>query len=171
MNTGDLRLVIFLAAVLSASTSSVCQSAADKDLSRFLTPAGKVQSSLTLRDSQGGFAGFSGELWTLTPDGHFTIAHFLNDKTEAPYWQSDLSQAELKSVAQALSANRFLQLPASLGGEPKVNPHSLTLSFGNKQSTLALPPGEATGTTTDADSHSFMNIVEALHQLAKGHQK
>ncbi len=170
MKTGNLRLAIFLVVLLAAPISSGCQSAPGKHLPSFLTPAGKLQSPLTLRDSQGGFAGYSGELWTITPDGHFTIAHFLNDKTDAPYWQGNLTQAELKSLAHALCTNHFLQLPASLGGEPKVNPHSLTLSFGTKQSTLVLPAEEPTGNSTAANSRNFTKIVDALRELAKRHQ-
>lgn len=171
MKTGNLSLAMFLSALLlAAPISSTCQSAKDKDLTRFLTPAGKLQSSLTLRDSQGGFAGYSGEVWTITPDGHFTIAHFLNDKVAEPSWQRDLSPSELKSLARVLCKNHFLGLPDSLGGEPKINPHSLTLSFGEKQTTLVLPPGDAGDQISDEPSRNFSAIVQALRDLAKDRQ-
>ncbi len=171
MNKGNLRLAIFLVALLAAPISSVCQ-ATPKNLGKFLTPSGKLQSPLALRDSQGGFAGYSGEVWTITPSGHFTIAHFLNDKTAEPHWQRDLSQSELKSLAKVLCKNRFLQLPDSLGGDPKVNPHSLTLSFGTKETTLVLPAGksldEMTAPAENAQAwRNFAALVKALQALAK----
>ena len=171
MNTGNLKLVISLSALLLASPIlSVCQATPDKDLTKFLTPAGKLQSSLTLRDSQGGFAGYSGEVWTIAPDGHFTIAHFLNDKIAAPHRQRDLSLAELKSLARVLCKNHLLQLPDSLGSEPKVNPHSLNLSFGTKQTTLVLPPGTSPDEVSDPASRNIIAVVNALRQLAKDRQ-
>jgi len=155
---------------VAAPISSACQSAADKDLTTFLTPAGKLQSPLTLRDSQGGFAGYSGEVLTITPDGHFTIAHFLNDKIAEPHWQRDLTPAELKALAQVLCKNHFLKLPDSLGSEPKVNPHSLTLAFGTKQTTLVLPPASSIDEITDADGRQFVAIVKTLRERAKNRQ-
>jgi hypothetical protein len=138
-----------------------------KSAAPFLTPDGKLRAALTLRDSQGGFAGYSGELWTISPDGHFTIAHFLNDKTAEPNWKRDLSPEQLKSLAQVLCRNHFLQLPNELGSKPEVNPHSLTLSFGKKQATLVFPAGDPPHEITDPASRRFIAIVSALRDLSK----
>ncbi len=164
--------MFFSVLLLAVSLSSVCQSTPQNDLTRFLTPAGKLQSTLTLRDSQGGFAGYSGEVWTITPNGHFTIAHFLNDRIAEPRWQRDLSQSELKSLARVLCKSHFLELPDSLGSEPKVNPHSLTLSFGKKQTTLVLPAGKSSDEMTAPPENAqawrnFAAVVKALQALAK----
>jgi len=127
------------------------------------------------RDAQQGFAGVSGEIWTIEAGGHFSIARFLNERTDAPYWGRDLTPAELKSVAEVLAASNFLALPDSFGRESKVNSRLLTLVFGKKKSVLALPAGEGVTEETSPPAgdpqtiawHNFILVVRTIQALAK----
>lgn len=174
-----LRLAMFpgvLFVVAAFGAVLVCQTTPNQnELSKFLTPTGKLRAPLGFRDSQEGFAGVSGEIWTIGAGGHFSIARFLNERTDAPYWGRDLTPIELERVAKVLAANNFLALPDSFGGESKVNSRLLTLTFGKKKSILALAAGE--GVTEESSPpasdpqtpawHNFVSIVRAIRALAK----
>jgi hypothetical protein len=136
---------------------------------------GRLRAPLVFRDAQDGFAGVSGEVWTIGVDGHFSIARFLNEKASAPYWERDLTPIELKEFAKVLVANHLSALPDQCGREVKVNPHVLTLTFGKVKSELILqagelvaeeskPPADVRGAAAWRD---FNCIVRALQGLAK----
>jgi hypothetical protein len=145
------------------------------DLRQYLTSDGKLLAPLVYRDGQDGFAGVSGEVWTVEPGGHLSIAHFLNEKTSAPYWERDLTSDELKGLARSLAAKHLLTLPNHLGGDVKVNPHVLTLIFGKTQCELIAQAGEPMTTETKPPlddpkaraERDFVSIVRALQALAK----
>jgi hypothetical protein len=145
------------------------------DLLPYLTPDGKLQAPLAFRDAQDGFAGVSGEVWTIDPGGHLSMARFLNEKTGAPYRERDLTSIEIQTFVRMLAANHLLALPGHLGRDVKVNPHVLTLAFGKMKSELTLQAGEAVAEQTKppADERQaaawrdFRSIVRALQILAK----
>jgi hypothetical protein len=166
--------VLFVVAACGALL--VCQTTPNSnDLSKFLTPGGKLQACLMFRDAQQGFAGVSGEIWTIEAGGHFSIARFLNERTDAPYWERDLTLAQVESVAKVLVASNFLALPDSFGRESKVNSRLLTLAFGKKKSVLALPAGEGVTEETGPPAggpqavawHNFVSVVRAIRALTK----
>lgn len=154
----------------------MCQTTPSRhELRKYLTPDGGLQARLVLRDGQDGFAGVSGEIWTIEPEGHFSIAHFLNDKTDPPYRERILAPANLKQLAKVLTTEHFVDLPDTFGRDVKVGAHILTLSFGTKQSTLVLRGGEAVTDQTTASAgdpqtsawRNFIKIVEAVQVLAR----
>ena len=108
------------------------------------------------------------------PEGHFSIARFLNDKTDRPYRERSLAPAELKQLGKVLARKHFVDLPSTFRRDVKVDAHLLTLSFGTKQSTLVLQGGETVSdeTTTPAGDpqtsawRNFIAIVKALQVLA-----
>jgi hypothetical protein len=55
------------------------------DLLPYQAPDGKLQETLVFRDAQDGFAGVSGEVWTIDPGGRLSMARFFNEKTGTPY--------------------------------------------------------------------------------------
>lgn len=134
-----------------------------------------MQARLVLRDGQQGFAGMSGEVWTVEPGGRFSIARFLNDRTDPPYWERSLAPTERKELAKVLAASHLLDLPDTFGRDVKVDAHLLTLSFGKKQSTLALQGGEAVTDKTTPPAgdpqtsawRNFIAIVRTLQGLAQ----
>ena len=136
---------------------------------------GTLRAPLVLRDAQDGFAGQTGEIWTIERGGHFSIARFVNENINAPRWQRDLTLVERRDLANLLSAHHLLSLPAALGGDPKVNAHSLTLSFGKLKSEMKLGAGEdptqakapPEGESQAGPWRDFAAIVRALEALAK----
>ena len=58
------QIVLIAFTLLFARTT---QSALPRD--KFLTKEGKLSVTLSLKDAQGGFAGFTGLIWTVHPDG------------------------------------------------------------------------------------------------------
>jgi hypothetical protein len=145
------------------------------DLLPYLAPDGKLQAPLVFRDAQDGFAGVSGEVWTIDAGGHLSMARFLNEKTARPYRERDLTSVEFQTFVRTLAANHLLALPGQLGRDVKVNPHVLMLTFGKMKSELVLQAGESVAEQTkpSADEHQaaawrdFLTIVRALQVLAK----
>ena len=149
------------------------------DLRQYVAADGKLQAPLVYRDAQDGFAGVSGEVWTIEAGGHFSIARFLNEKANAPYWERDLTLDELRALAKMLATNHLLMLPNrlgrdELGREEKVNPHVLTLAFGTMKSELVLQAGESGEGEQPSENdpkaaawRDFIGVVRALRVLAK----
>jgi hypothetical protein len=173
-----LRAVrVFICFLLGVNAAlPLCPATAEQDeLCKFLAPGGTLKERLLFRDVQEGFAGVSGEVWTIEPSGRISIARFLNEKTGAPDWERNLTPAELKSLAQTMATSRFLEWPASFGRDAKVNAHRLTLAFGEKKSTLVLQAGEVltpeaappAGDSQAVVWGNFISVVQAIHALAK----
>lgn len=171
------RRAIFLGTLLGVCAAvALSQTSRHRsDLLPYLAPDGKLHAPLVFRDAQDGFAGVSGEVWTIDPGGHLAMARFLNEKTGTPYRERDLTSIEIQSFVRMLAANHLLALPGQLGRDVKVNPHVLTLTFGKMKSELILQAGESVAEQTKppADDHQaaawrdFLSIVRALQVLAK----
>lgn len=168
---------LICAAILLAfwsATAAAMGTTTSKD--RFLGPDGQLRARIELRDAQGGFAGFSGSLWTIEPDGTFRVARFLNEKVDEPHRTGQLTRDGLASLAEVLAVQDFFGLPVELGHEVKVkvNPHRVSLSFGQKTVTLWLPPGlsiaEAAAAHRDdqkSPQARFLTIVQTVHALVE----
>ena len=71
-------LLLVLATVCKGG--AMCQTTPSRDeLRKYLTPDGSLQALVVLRDGQDGFAGVSGEIWTIEPKGHFSMGAALLD--------------------------------------------------------------------------------------------
>ena len=135
--------VYWLAVALAVVAFASCEEASSRgEMGRFLTPNGTLTETLELKDAQEGFAGVSGEILTVEPDGTWRVARFLNDRVEAPHRQGQLSPEELKSLAEALAEQDFGELPSTVGEAPAINPHRIIVRFGEVDSTLLLEPGQ-----------------------------
>jgi hypothetical protein len=100
-----------------------------------------LSTPLTIKDTQSGFAGETGTLWTITPDCSYTVARQIGLKTLDPDRQGRLTadqQARLKAVLDRVAA---AGLPKQLGSETQPNARRVTLSYGQTQSVLTLAPG------------------------------
>ncbi len=100
-----------------------------------------LSAPLTVKDTQQGFAGETGTVWTILPDCSYTVARLIGLKTLDPERQGRLTaeqQARLKELLDRMSATGF---PEQLGGGPRVNARRITLSYGGKHSMLTLAPG------------------------------
>ncbi|SRR6266478_1297405 len=98
---------------------------------------------LTLKDSQGGFAGTTGSVWVIGADCRFTVARFINEDVKEPHQRGQLS-AKQQGILTALVADKAVaNLPATIGVPAPVNAHTITLEYAGKTWVLHLAPGPA----------------------------
>lgn len=138
------RRALILACTLSVFAAPLrCADSADGERSEdaYLDDQGRLVHALTIRDAQGGFAGFSGTLWTIDVGGSWSRAPFLNDDVRKPEGEGELSGEQLRALAAAFKKHALVDLPAKLGGEPMTNPRVITLTFGKLSSELVLGAG------------------------------
>jgi hypothetical protein len=99
-----------------------------------------LKAPLTLREEQAGIAGTTGTVWTVEPSGNWKVARFLSNpggkEQLTPLRSGTMAPSQLEALAKALSAGDLAGLPAKAGREPKVNPHRVTIQFGQKAATL-----------------------------------
>jgi hypothetical protein len=130
---------IGLAWCLITSAASPCLAEAT-DLTPYLD-AGGLSDRLVLEDSQSGFAGVISDVWTIEPDGSFTIERRLDGKPIVPARTGTLSAEDLEDLAAAMAAEDFRSFPEEAGTGDKINARSVTLTFGDQTSVLWLPAG------------------------------
>ena len=78
-----------------------------------------ISAPLVLKDTQSGFAGETGSVWTIAPDCSFTIARQIGPKVLEPHKHGRLTsqqQAQLSDMMQRMTA---AALPEHLGGDVK----------------------------------------------------
>ena len=100
-----------------------------------------LSEPLVLKDTQSGFAGETGNVWTIAPDCSFTIARQIGLNVLEPHKQGQLTPEQRAQLKQLLDRMTAAALPEQLGGGPQVNARRITLAYGGKQSVLNLPPG------------------------------
>jgi hypothetical protein len=101
-----------------------------------------LSAPLTVKDTQSGVVGETGTVWTIMPDCSFTVARQIGLKVLDPHKHGRLTaeqQARLKDLLDRMAA---APLPKQLGGGPQVNARRIALSYGGKESVLALAPGD-----------------------------
>ena len=106
-----------------------------------LAAGGGLSDRLVLEDSQSGFAGITSDVWTVEPDGSFTIERRLDGKPIAPARTGTLALEDLEGLAAAMAAEDFRSFPEEAGTGDKINARSVTLTFGDQTSVLWLPAG------------------------------
>jgi hypothetical protein len=121
---------------------------------------------LTLRESQGGFAGKTGTVWTINSDCSFTVSRFVNDQTSEPQNRGQLTPEQISSLSRLLSE----QMPTQIGDPAPVNPRQITLTHDSKTSVLNLALGATDVTilnTTGAASpeRRMIEILQAVKKL------
>ena len=174
-----IRAAALLIAVLGACAASVCAEEVDDkkgnkkdaDKASYLDAKGRLAETLVLRDSQGGFAGFSGWLWTVEPNGAWRKAPFLNEDVREAEQSGKLSAKELAALAAAFKQHKLLELPKNIGGEPMTNPHVFSLTFGEHTCELVLGAGEdlpeTEGEETKELAGRFTAIARAIQAAAE----
>ena len=109
----------------------------------FLTREGKLSATLTLKDGQGGFAGFTGLIWTVRPDGSWDRKRFINRTIRKADQQGKLTAKQLHSLADVLAHAQVDKLPPKMGKFRGANPHVVTLICGKHQFEWTLPTGSS----------------------------
>jgi hypothetical protein len=129
-----------------------------------------LSTALVLKDTQAGFAGETGKVWTIAPDCSYTIARQIGLKVLDPHKQGRLTpeqQARLKELVDVMIA---AALPKQLGPGPQVNSRRITLSYGGKQSVLNMPVGGGDLSTlradvTDDPARRMLELVDDLKAM------
>lgn len=173
--TGELRVQqgveIPLRRIIVVESLSASESPQGKEGAKageFLTPEGRLRHPLILRDSQTGFAGESGQLWTVEPDGSWRRQSFLNQMVREPDRRGRFTEDQLRALASALAKYDLPGLPERIGKDPGVNPHVFAISFG-KQQTALVGQGGATLPAADpqnaeAPAQRFAELVRVLRR-------
>src|SRR5216683_5622912 len=92
-----------------------------------------LSTALVLKDTQGGFAGETGMVWTIAPDCSYTVARQIGLKALDPHKQGRLTpeqQARLKELLDRMTA---AAPPGHFGAGRRAIPRRTRLPFGGKQ--------------------------------------
>jgi hypothetical protein len=100
-----------------------------------------LSAPLTVKDTQQGFAGETGTVWTIAPDCSYTVARQIGLKTLDPDRQGRLTPEQQGRLKELLERVSSAGLAKQLGGGPQVNARRITLSYGGKEAVLTLAPG------------------------------
>lgn len=135
----------------------------------FLTPEGTLKHSLVLRDAQSGFAGESGQIWTISSDGSWKVTPFLNRNIRDATASGKLSGKQLGEIANSLAQAKFNELPNRIGKFTGANPHTVSIKFGEQQAALVMRGGISLPAQVDSKTHEqrFASLVHALRSKLK----
>ncbi|MGC2200339.1 MAG: hypothetical protein WA633_09380 [Stellaceae bacterium] len=100
-----------------------------------------LSAPLTVKDTQSGFAGETGTVWTIAPDCSFTVARQVGLATLEPHKQGHLTAEQQVRLEELLDRVTNAVLPQHFGAEQQVNARRITLSYAGKDSVLTLAPG------------------------------
>ncbi|MBC8326066.1 MAG: protease inhibitor I42 family protein [Verrucomicrobia subdivision 3 bacterium] len=130
-----------------------------------------IPKKLSLKDAQGGVAGFTGWVTTVKVDGTWNRRQFFNQQLRPIEQQGKLTDAQAQAIKATMNTANIEKLPARLGKFSGANPHVLTLTFGDQQIVLTLPTGakletpQPGGKLTGADAFALV-----AHELAHLHK-
>ena len=128
-----------------------------------------LSAPLVLKDLQGGFAGETGRVWTISPDGGYTVARQIGLKELEPDQQGRLTPQQWAQLTTLLD-RLAVTAPRQLGGAPQVNARRITLSYGGKQSVLNLPPaggdpGASRSAAGDDPTRLILQLADDLRAM------
>ena len=160
-------------ALLGFALLFACATQAAVPRDKFLTEDGKLSDTLTLKDGQSGFAGITGFIWTIRPDGSWDRKRFISRRLMEPDQQGKLTAKQLQSLADVLAHAQIHKLPARIGEVRGANPHVVTLTWGKQSCVWTLPPGspvpkyqdQPSGKLTSEDS--FAEISQVMRAMLK----
>lgn len=134
----------------------------------YLDDQGRLLHALVLTDSQTGFAGTSGIRLTLEPEGGWKLQTFLNDELRPAEQTGRLTEDELRQLAAVMASMKFNRLGERMGKSPQVNPHELSMQWGERVKTLTLRGGEVPPTIQDGvEVTPEMRFGAVLSELRK----
>ena len=155
------RIVLFTFPLLFLTTLSA---PAGKDAGDYLTKEGTLKQPLEILDVQGGFAGFTGTLLSVQPDGAWKRASVFPKKSKI-LQEGTFSKKQVRELAAALAKYDLLHLTDS--GKPSTNPHNVSLTFGKHTSELRLKGGEKLPPAGDSVAGRYAGIVRIVQELCK----
>src|SRR5262249_5889166 len=129
------------------------------------TKEGQLTETLTVKDVQGGFAGFTGTFWTVEPSGKWTSGRVFNQRLGVKP-KGGLTKEQLATLGKELARFQLRVLPTK--GKPMTNPHVVSIKYGKREATLTIGAGEPLP-KAEADSVEgrYSGVVNALKSLLK----
>jgi hypothetical protein len=125
-----------------------------------------LKPMLIVKDTQDGFAGTTGTIWTIKPDCSYDVARVRAGEVSPPHLKGQLTPEQQSQIAAALSAAAVETLPARIGDPAPVNARQITVEYGGKTAVLNLGMGGAAvqGASSDADRRviELGRIVKAV---------
>jgi hypothetical protein len=100
-----------------------------------------LSAPLTIKDTQNGFAGETGTVWTIATDCSYTVARQIGLKTLDPDRQGRLTPEQQAQLNELLGRVAAAGLPKQIGAETQVNARRISLSYDGKEAILTLAPG------------------------------
>jgi hypothetical protein len=101
-----------------------------------------LETTLTVKDMQDGFAGTTGTVWTIRPDCTFRVSRLFNQKVTEPCREGHLTPEQRARLSEILTKGAMAELPAQLGDASQVNARRITIEYGDKVSVLSIAPGD-----------------------------
>jgi len=125
-------------------------------------PGAKLTGKLTVKDVQGGFAGFNGKVYTINTDGSYTIGNQVAGRV-TEMGKGKLKADELAKLAKALKKYGADSLKTT--GKPVANPHVVTVTYGKHSATLNLLTTAALPKPDEKDMGGrFSGVVNAVKE-------
>jgi hypothetical protein len=157
------RWRFFGAIALLWMACAACTSVSSAGPADRISPENVLASAIELKEGQDGFAGTSGQVWRVEPNGAYTVARFLNSDEQAPHLSGQLTSAQVATLAAALREADLPTLPGNLGKGSTVNPQTTALRYRGKVVILTTPPGEAgsgpAAGARPAEEQRFLRLV------------
>lgn len=101
-----------------------------------------IGSALTVTDTQSGFAGVTGTVWTIRPDCTFAVARVLAGARREPHRTGTLTQAQQERLEDILGRNAARDLSGRFGSPVQVNGREIKLELSGHSASLLMGPGE-----------------------------
>jgi hypothetical protein len=101
-----------------------------------------LEMTLTVKDTQDGFAGTTGTVWTIDPDCTFRVSRLFGQHVAEPHLRGSLTPEQQARLSAILAKAAVAELPAQMGETPSVNARRITLEYGGKLSVLSMRPGD-----------------------------
>ncbi len=99
-------------------------------------PDAKLSGKLVITDLQGGFAGFTGKVYTVEPDGSYSVGNQARGKVT----ETGKGKLDAKALAKvAAAAKKYGADTLKDAGRAMANPHAVTITYGKNTAVLNLP--------------------------------
>jgi hypothetical protein len=120
-----------------AVTAEMPDRDSESDLSPYLIV--RLTGELFFKESAGGIAGARGRIWSIQPDGAWSVSSFKTEEgkqVSSPLWSDRLTRVQIEKLATELARGDLLKIAPSFGPEPSDNPHIYTLRLGKVEKQL-----------------------------------
>lgn len=129
-----------------------------------------LKMPLTVKDTQDGFAGTTGTVWTIELDCTFRISRLFGQHVAEPHRWGSLTPEQQARLSAILAEAAMLELPTQMGKTTRVNARRITAEYDGKVSVLSLSPGDrdidAIRTSGPRDpARRLLEVVEAVEEI------